>query len=178
MSALRDGPYNLAIGSRYIQGGGTGEWSKRRLRYSRVATLVSRLVTRQNEITDPMSGFFMIKRDLFRETVYHLEGCAFERCNWHVDWVLMWGSPESLREIKALVNMIEQAQAQQQSLPNDPMRGAQQAIPNQPQIRTPVAPPKLTGVTPVAKPATDASASTNPEPSGVGIMSGTVRANR
>src|SRR6187455_3353113 len=49
---------------------------------------------------------------VLRETVYHLERCAFERCNWHVDWVLMWGSPESLREIKALVGMIEQAQAQ------------------------------------------------------------------
>ena len=84
---------------------------------------------------------------VLRETVYHLEGCAFERCNWHVDWVLMWGSPESLREIKALVSMIEQAQAQQQQLPNDPLRGAQQAVPNQPQIRN-VVPPKLTGVTP------------------------------
>jgi hypothetical protein len=51
---------------------------------------------------------------ILRETVYHLEGCTFERCNWHVDWVLMWGSPESLRDIKALVNMIEQAQQQQQ----------------------------------------------------------------
>jgi len=50
---------------------------------------------------------------VLRETVYHLEGCTFERCNWHVDWVLMWGSPESLREIKALVTMIEQAQQQQ-----------------------------------------------------------------
>jgi hypothetical protein len=49
---------------------------------------------------------------ILRETVYHLEGCTFERCNWHVDWVLMWGSPESVREIKALVNMIEQAQQQ------------------------------------------------------------------
>jgi len=49
---------------------------------------------------------------VLRETVYHLEGCSFERCNWHVDWVLMWGSPESLREIKALVSMIEQAQQQ------------------------------------------------------------------
>src|SRR3954466_4952288 len=47
---------------------------------------------------------------ILRETVYHLEGCTFERCNWHVDWVLMWGSPESVREIKALVGMIEQAQ--------------------------------------------------------------------
>src|SRR5436309_13224911 len=51
---------------------------------------------------------------VLRETVYHLEGCTFERCNWHVDWVLMWGSPESVREIKALVNLIEQAQQQQQ----------------------------------------------------------------
>src|SRR3569623_2100121 len=53
---------------------------------------------------------------VLRETVYHLEGCTFERCNWHVDWVLMWGSPESIREIKALVTMIEQAQQQ----PPDP----------------------------------------------------------
>lgn len=51
---------------------------------------------------------------VLRETVYHLEGCSFERCNWHVDWVLMWGSPESVREIKSLVTMIEQAQQQQQ----------------------------------------------------------------
>ena len=54
---------------------------------------------------------------ILRETVYHLEGCTFERCNWHVDWVLMWGSPESIREIKALVGLIEQAQ--QQQLPPD-----------------------------------------------------------
>src|SRR5213075_2261404 len=51
---------------------------------------------------------------VLRETVYHLEGCVFERCNWHVDLVLMWGSPESIREIKALANMIEQSQQQQQ----------------------------------------------------------------
>src|SRR4051794_40112993 len=56
---------------------------------------------------------------VLRETVYHLEGCSFERCNWHVDWVLMWGSPESIREIKALVGMIEQAQQQHQPGPGD-----------------------------------------------------------
>lgn len=50
---------------------------------------------------------------ILRETVYHLDSCTFERCNWHVDWVLMWGSPESLREIKALVALIENAQQQQ-----------------------------------------------------------------
>jgi hypothetical protein len=76
---------------------------------------------------------------VLRETIYHLERCAFERCNWHVDWVLMWGSPESLREIKALVSMIEQSQAQTQpqqpSVPgipglDQPLTGGGLNIPN------------------------------------------------
>ncbi len=66
---------------------------------------------------------------VLRETVYYLEGCTFERCNWHVDWVLMWGSPESIREIKALVNLIEQAQ--QKQLPPDQLNPAN---PKPPQI--------------------------------------------
>ncbi|MGD0768615.1 MAG: hypothetical protein ABSB42_10545 [Tepidisphaeraceae bacterium] len=49
---------------------------------------------------------------VLRETVYYLEGCTFDRCNWHVDRVLMWGSPESVQEVKALVNMIEAVQQQ------------------------------------------------------------------
>jgi len=52
---------------------------------------------------------------VLRETIYHLEDCTFERCNWHVDWVLMWGSPESIAQIKALVDRIEQAQQQLQN---------------------------------------------------------------
>ena len=53
---------------------------------------------------------------VLRETIYFLQDCTFDRCNWHVDWVLMWGSPESIREIKALVGMIEQAQVDQANL--------------------------------------------------------------
>ena len=49
---------------------------------------------------------------VLRETIYHLEGCTFDRCNWHIDWILLWGSPESIREIKSLVGMIEKAQQQ------------------------------------------------------------------
>jgi hypothetical protein len=51
---------------------------------------------------------------VLRETVYYLEGCTFDRCNWHVDRVLMWGSPESIQEVKALIAMIESVQQQQQ----------------------------------------------------------------
>jgi hypothetical protein len=69
---------------------------------------------------------------VLRETIYHLEGCSFERCNWHVDWVLMWGSPESLREIKALVSLMETAQAQQlpqaQAAADSAQSGVQSAV--------------------------------------------------
>lgn len=50
---------------------------------------------------------------VLKQAVYHMEGCHFERCNWHLDWILMWGAPESIREIKALVDMIDQAQQKQ-----------------------------------------------------------------
>jgi hypothetical protein len=52
---------------------------------------------------------------VLRETVYHLQDCTFERCNWHVDLILLWGSGESVQEIKSLVRMIEAAQAEQQA---------------------------------------------------------------
>ena len=60
---------------------------------------------------------------VLRETIYHIDGCTFERCNWHIDWVLLWGSPESLREIKALVDLLEQFQKTQ--LPPEALSGAQ-----------------------------------------------------
>jgi len=50
---------------------------------------------------------------VLRETVYYLEACTFDRCNWHVDRVLMWGSPESIQEVKALIQLIESVQHQQ-----------------------------------------------------------------
>src|ERR1700743_683912 len=63
---------------------------------------------------------------VLRETIYHLQECSFERCNWHVDWVLLWGSPESLREIKALVSLIEQAQTQLPSAEQQAVQAGQQ----------------------------------------------------
>lgn len=57
---------------------------------------------------------------VLRQSVYHMTDCSFERCNWHVDWLLLWGSPESLREIKGLITMIE---AGQKNLPPDPATG-------------------------------------------------------
>jgi hypothetical protein len=76
---------------------------------------------------------------VLRETVYYMEGCTFERCNWHVDWVLMWGSPESLREIKVLVSLIEQSQQSQ----SPPSSGAMSSGP----VSSPTASPGQATVT-------------------------------
>jgi dolichol-phosphate mannosyltransferase len=54
----------LAIGTRYVDGGGTGDWSSRRRWMSRFATRACQLALgiRAN---DPMSGFFAIRREDF-----------------------------------------------------------------------------------------------------------------
>src|SRR5687767_13177134 len=88
---------------------------------------------------------------VLRETIHHMQECTFDRCNWHVDTVLLWGVPESLQQIKAVVNLIEQGQQQMQAAerqqdPNsmDPSQGqgpqdAPQGTPGGPGNRSPFA---------------------------------------
>jgi dolichol-phosphate mannosyltransferase len=77
-SLLESERYNLVIGSRYMQGGNIGKWSKRRIGYSRIATLASQFVLGGIEITDPMSGYFMMDRALFLASVENLCGKGFK----------------------------------------------------------------------------------------------------
>jgi hypothetical protein len=50
---------------------------------------------------------------VLRESVYHMDQCRFDRCNWHIDRTILWGSPESLRDIKSLIDMLEKDQQRQ-----------------------------------------------------------------
>ena len=50
---------------------------------------------------------------ILRDTVYHIDRCTFERCNWHIDKLLMWGNAEGIAELKTLTTMMEQALQQQ-----------------------------------------------------------------
>lgn len=68
---------DVVIGSRYVTGGGLGEWTGARVRISRIATKLGRLVLRAN-LTDPMSGFFMIRRKTFSDVVRKLSGIGFK----------------------------------------------------------------------------------------------------
>ena len=62
---------------------------------------------------------------VLRETVYHMEDCTFDRCNWHIDTVLLWGSPESVRELRAVVSLLEQGLAQLQQQQGTAGQGGQ-----------------------------------------------------
>jgi dolichol-phosphate mannosyltransferase len=53
--------FDFVIGSRYIRGGDIIGWNFKRKFMSRGATLLAMPFT---HVKDPMSGFFMIKRDI------------------------------------------------------------------------------------------------------------------
>jgi dolichol-phosphate mannosyltransferase len=61
----------LAVGTRYVRGGGTSGWSRRRLGMSRLATVACQ-VALGIRCSDPMSGFFAIRRAAFQELVPRL----------------------------------------------------------------------------------------------------------
>jgi len=68
---------DLVIGTRYAPGGSVGEWDSRRAWMSRLATRMSRLITRQ-KVSDPMSGFFMLRREILENTVRSLSAMGFK----------------------------------------------------------------------------------------------------
>lgn len=67
----------IAIGSRYTEGGSVGEWDERRHLMSRVATKMAIAVCRV-KVSDPMSGFFAIRRNLFQGIARHLNPKGFK----------------------------------------------------------------------------------------------------
>jgi len=77
LAALGAEGTELVIASRYAAGGAIGEWDKTRAFMSRVATRLSRVVCRQ-PISDPMSGFFMIRADTLDRCVRRLSGKGFK----------------------------------------------------------------------------------------------------
>lgn len=76
LAALNEGA-ELAIGSRYIAGGGIGDWDATRAGLSTLATRISQLVLRV-KLSDPMSGFFMIRRDTFDRAARRLSAMGFK----------------------------------------------------------------------------------------------------
>ena len=74
---LRSGEAELVVGSRYIEGGSADSFNKQRAGASQLATEVARRVLKV-EVADPMSGFFMIRRDRFEELAPELSTQGFK----------------------------------------------------------------------------------------------------
>ena len=88
---LKSEPLDIVIGSRYAEGGGMGELSAALVRISGLATRLGRRILRA-EIADPMSGFFMVRRDAFDQAVRKLSGIGFK-----ILMDLFASSPQPLR---------------------------------------------------------------------------------
>jgi len=77
LDSLRRESYDIAVGSRHVAGGSIGNWDRKRVRISGLATWLSRMICKA-EITDPMSGFFMLRRPVFDAAARRLSGQGFK----------------------------------------------------------------------------------------------------
>lgn len=77
LEALRRGEADLVVGSRYTEGEAVPGWDERRRLISRFATRLSQKLLRAR-LSDPMSGFFMLRRDAFEAVVRRLSGVGFK----------------------------------------------------------------------------------------------------
>jgi dolichol-phosphate mannosyltransferase len=92
---LRCGGTDLVVASRNLPGGSTAGLGPERRILSRVGAAVSRLVC-HCQISDPMSGFFMLRRDVLQEVVRRLSGSGFKIL---VDILASAGRPLKVAEL-------------------------------------------------------------------------------
>ena len=67
----------LAIGTRYAGNGSTGEWAENRLKISRLATALASPIMK-TRLSDPMSGFFAVRRDVLLEAAPRLSNVGYK----------------------------------------------------------------------------------------------------
>src|ERR1700733_15160782 len=77
LALLQEGSTDLVVGSRYVEGGSADRFNKQRAGASALATEVAKRVLRV-KIADPMSGFFMIRRDRFEQLAPQLSTQGFK----------------------------------------------------------------------------------------------------
>ncbi len=77
LAVLRGNGADIVVGSRYASDGGVDGWDAGRVRISRLATRISRLLV-PAKLTDPMSGFFMVRREVFNASVRRLSNLGFK----------------------------------------------------------------------------------------------------
>lgn len=78
LSAVEGGEYDLAYASRFAEGASTEAWGRPdRVKASGLANRIANKVTGV-ELTDPMSGYFMIRAETLRADAHRLSGVGFK----------------------------------------------------------------------------------------------------
>ena len=75
--AALDSGAEIAVGSRYVRGGGTGTWNAARRFQSWVATKLAQTFLGV-ELSDPMSGYFILPREGFTRVHHKLDSNGFK----------------------------------------------------------------------------------------------------
>jgi dolichol-phosphate mannosyltransferase len=74
---IREKHLDLMVGSRNIAGGSMGEFAKWRVKLSQLGKRLS-LMGAEHELSDPMSGFFMVRVATFERLAHRLSGIGFK----------------------------------------------------------------------------------------------------
>ena len=77
LAKIRAERLDVVVASRYTDAGSVGDWQRSRVVISDVAGRLSRLVVKA-DLTDPMSGFFMVERNAFAAAMRSLTGQGFK----------------------------------------------------------------------------------------------------
>lgn len=75
--AIESGEADVAVGTRYAEGGSVGEWDKRREQMSRFATTLAHKFLNA-PLADPMSGFFVLSRKTLMQAMPKLSGSGYK----------------------------------------------------------------------------------------------------
>ncbi len=77
LAKLQSGKFDLVAATRYVEGGSAQSFSEGRGRISRIATGLTRRIL-GTSLSDPMSGFFMMRRDAFDAIAGRLSPAGFK----------------------------------------------------------------------------------------------------
>ncbi|HKX76984.1 MAG TPA: glycosyltransferase family 2 protein [Novosphingobium sp.] len=78
LAAVSGGECDVAVASRFAEGSSTEAWNApKREKASNIANAIARKVTGV-ELSDPMSGYFMLPAEKLRKTAPHLSGVGFK----------------------------------------------------------------------------------------------------
>jgi dolichol-phosphate mannosyltransferase len=78
LEAVASGAYDVAYASRFCEGASTEAWNRPdRVKASGMANTIARKVTGVT-LTDPMSGFFMLRAETLRADAHRLSGVGFK----------------------------------------------------------------------------------------------------